>query len=37
MDKKNYLFVGVDLIKKQSIINKAYNDKAGYTAKFSLI
>ena len=36
MDKKSYLFVGVDLIKKQSIINKAYNDKAGYTAKFSL-
>ena len=24
------------MVKKSSIINKAYNDKAGYTAKFSL-
>ncbi len=36
IDKKSYVFVGVDLIKKPSIINRAYNDKAGYTAKFSL-
>ncbi len=36
IDKKSYLFIGVDLVKKPIIINKAYNDKAGYTAKFSL-
>ena len=36
IDRKSFIFVGVDLIKKVSIINKAYNDKAGYTAKFSL-
>ncbi len=34
--KNNYLFVGVDLIKNKKIIEKAYNDKKGYTAKFSL-
>ena len=34
--KNNYLFVGVDLIKNRKIIEKAYNDKKGYTAKFSL-
>jgi len=34
--KNNHLFVGVDLIKNKKIIEKAYNDKKGYTAKFSL-
>ena len=34
--KDNYLFVGVDLIKNKRILDKAYNDKKGYTAKFSL-
>ena len=34
--KNNYLFVGVDLIKNKKIIEKAYNDKKGFTAKFSL-
>tara|TARA_B100000945_G_scaffold117663_1_gene93541 strand:- start:212 stop:1117 length:906 start_codon:yes stop_codon:yes gene_type:complete len=34
--KNNYIFVGVDLIKSTKIIEKAYNDKNGYTAKFSL-
>ena len=34
--KNNYLFMGVDLIKNKKIIEKAYNDKKGYTAKFSL-
>ena len=36
IDKKSFIFIGVDLVKKASIITKAYNDKAGYTAKFSL-
>ena len=36
IDKKSFIFIGVDLIKNSTIINKAYNDKAGYTAKFSL-
>ena len=36
IDKKSFIFIGVDLVKKINIINKAYNDKAGYTAKFSL-
>ena len=36
IDKNSFVFVGVDLVKKTSIIEKAYNDKAGYTAKFSL-
>ena len=34
--KDNYLFIGLDLIKKKKILDKAYNDKKGYTAKFSL-
>ena len=34
--KGNFLFVGVDLIKNKKILEKAYNDKNGYTAKFSL-
>ena len=36
MEKKNYLFVGVDLIKNKQILENAYNDKNGYTSKFSL-
>ena len=36
IDKNSYVFIGVDLVKKASIINRAYNDDAGYTAKFSL-
>ena len=36
ISKNNYLFVGVDLIKNKTILDKAYNDKKGYTAKFSL-
>ena len=34
--KNNYIFVGVDLVKNLKTIEKAYNDKNGYTAKFSL-
>ena len=30
------MFIGVDLIKNKKILDKAYNDKKGYTAKFSL-
>jgi len=36
INKKNYLFIGVDLIKNKKTLHKAYNDKKGYTAKFSL-
>ncbi len=36
ISKNNYLFIGVDLIKNKTILDKAYNDKNGYTAKFSL-
>ncbi len=36
ISKNNYLFVGVDLIKNKTTLDKAYNDKKGYTAKFSL-
>mgnify|MGYP001169234563 FL=1 len=36
INKKNYLFIGVDLIKNKKTLDKAYNDKKGYTAKFSL-
>ena len=36
ISKKNYLFIGVDLIKNKKTLDKAYNDKKGYTAKFSL-
>ena len=32
---KNYLVVGVDLKKKISVIEKAYNDSSGITAKFN--
>ena len=34
--KNNYLFIGADLIKNKKVLNNAYNDKKGYTAKFSL-
>ncbi len=36
ISKNNYLFIGVDLIKNKTILHNAYNDKKGYTAKFSL-
>ena len=36
ISKSNYLFIGVDLIKNKKTLDKAYNDKNGYTAKFSL-
>ena len=36
ISKNNYLFIGVDLIKNKKTLDKAYNDKKGYTAKFSL-
>ena len=36
VDKKSFIFIGVDLVKRPSLINNAYNDKAGFTAKFSL-
>ena len=36
ISKNNYLFIGVDLIKNKTTLDKAYNDKNGYTAKFSL-
>ena len=36
ISKNNYLFIGVDLIKNKKTLDKAYNDKNGYTAKFSL-
>ena len=36
MEKKDILLVGFDLQKKHTILNAAYNDKAGMTAKFNL-
>ena len=36
VDKNSFVFIGVDLVKNPNILEKAYNDKAGYTAKFSL-
>jgi len=36
VSKNNYLFIGADLIKNKTILDRAYNDKKGYTAKFSL-
>ncbi len=36
ISKNNYLFIGVDLIKNKTTLDKAYNDRKGYTAKFSL-
>ncbi len=34
--KDNFIFIGADLIKNKKILHNAYNDKKGYTAKFSL-
>jgi len=36
LGKKNFLFIGVDLIKNVKILKKAYNDKGNFTAKFNL-
>ena len=36
LGKKNFLFVGVDLIKNIQILKKAYNDKGNFTARFNL-
>ncbi len=36
LGKKGCLFVGVDLIKNKKIIEKAYNDSKGVSAKFNL-
>ena len=36
LNKNNYLVIGVDLLKKRAILEKAYNDKNGITKKFNL-
>ena len=36
MGKNNFIFVGVDLIKKVEILKRAYNDKKKFTEKFNL-
>jgi uncharacterized SAM-dependent methyltransferase len=36
MDRNGYLLIGVDLKKDINILNAAYNDAAGITAKFNL-
>ena len=36
MNDKDFLLVGFDMIKDQSLIEPAYNDKAGFTAQFNL-
>ena len=36
LGKNGFLFVGVDLIKNKKIIEKAYNDSKGISAKFNL-
>lgn len=36
MNDKDFLLVGFDLIKEKSLIESAYNDKAGFTAQFNL-
>ena len=36
LGKKNFLFVGVDLIKNVQTLKKAYNDKGNFTARFNL-
>jgi L-histidine Nalpha-methyltransferase len=36
MNDKDFLLVGFDMIKDESIIEPAYNDKAGFTAQFNL-
>ena len=33
MGKNNFIFVGVDLIKKVEILERAYNDKKKFTEK----
>lgn len=36
LDTSDFLLVGFDLQKKKSVLDAAYNDKAGITAKFNL-
>ena len=36
LGEKSFLFVGVDLMKNEKILKKAYNDKGNFTAKFNL-
>jgi dimethylhistidine N-methyltransferase len=36
MEKKDLLLIGFDLQKKSTILNAAYNDQAGMTARFNL-
>ena len=36
MNDKDFLLVGFDMIKDESLIEPAYNDKAGFTAQFNL-
>jgi dimethylhistidine N-methyltransferase len=36
LDTNDFLLVGFDLQKDESVLNAAYNDKAGITAKFNL-
>jgi L-histidine Nalpha-methyltransferase len=36
LNDKDFLLVGFDMIKDEFLIESAYNDKAGYTAKFNL-
>ena len=35
LGKKNYLIIGVDLRKEKKLMEKAYNDSSGLTAKFN--
>ena len=36
MNDKDFLLVGFGMIKDESLIEPAYNDKAGFTAQFNL-
>jgi L-histidine Nalpha-methyltransferase len=36
LDRSDFLLVGFDLQKEKSVLNAAYNDRAGITAKFNL-
>ena len=36
LKKNNYLVISIDLLKKKEIIENAYNDKLGITARFNL-
>jgi len=36
LGKNNFIFVGVDLIKKVELLERAYNDKKKFTEKFNL-